>query len=46
MSKNIQIKLLKIKYSGDSVGDDIRIEVEHLNGLWVLDKQIKKFKNL
>lgn len=41
MSKNIQLKLLKIKYSGDSVGDDIRIEVEHPGGIWFLDKQIK-----
>ena len=41
MPKNIQIKLLKIKYSGDSIGDDIRIEIDHHNGLWFLDKQIK-----
>ncbi len=41
MSKNIQLKLAKIKYSGDSVGDDIRIEIEHPGGLWFLDKQIK-----
>jgi len=41
MSKNIQIKLLKIEYSGDSIGDDICIEVEHPGGLWSLDKKIK-----
>lgn len=39
--KNIQLKLSKLKYSGYSVGDDIRIEIEHPNGLWFLDKQIK-----
>lgn len=41
MSKNIQLKLTKIKYSGGSIGDDIRIEIEHPSGLWFLDKQIK-----
>jgi len=41
MAKNIQIKLLKIKYDGDSVGDDIRIEIEHPGGLWSFDKKIK-----
>ena len=41
MPKNIQIKLSKIKYGGDSLGDDIRIGIEHPGGLWSFDKKIK-----
>lgn len=41
MIKLIQLKLLKIKYDGDSVGDDIRAEVEILNKFLRIDKIIK-----
>lgn len=41
MIKSIQLKLLKIKYSGDSVGDDIRAEVEALGKFLRVDKRIK-----
>lgn len=30
MVKSIKLKLLKIKYNGDSIGDDIRAEIEIL----------------
>lgn len=41
MSKTIQLKLLKIKYEGDSIGDDIRIEINCSDQYFGLDKQIK-----
>lgn len=41
MLKSIQLKLSKIKYSGDSVGDDIRVEIEVLGKFLRLDKRIK-----
>ncbi|KKQ55663.1 MAG: hypothetical protein US74_C0025G0010 [Parcubacteria group bacterium GW2011_GWA2_38_13] len=41
MTKLIQLKLLKIKYSGDSIGDDIRVEIEILNQSLRVDKIIK-----
>ena len=41
MDKLVQLKLAKIKYGGDSVGEDIRIEIECLNRSFALDKRIK-----
>lgn len=41
MLKQIQLKISKIKYSGDSVGDDIRIEVECLDKFIGLNKKVK-----
>lgn len=41
MLKFIQLKLSKIKYSGDSIGDDIRIEIEVLGKFLRVDKRIK-----
>ncbi|TAN33582.1 hypothetical protein EPN28_02105 [Patescibacteria group bacterium] len=41
MLKSVQLKLTKIKYSGDSIGDDIRIEIEILGKFLRVDKRIK-----
>ena len=41
MNKNVQIKILKIKYDGDSVGDDIHIEIDILSQHLYFDKKIK-----
>jgi len=41
MLKSIQIKLSKIRYSGDSIGDDIRVEIEILGKFLRVDKKIK-----
>ena len=41
MARSITLKLLNIKYSGDSIGDDIRVEIEILNKLSRIDKRIK-----
>ena len=41
MDKLVQLKLVKIKYGGDSVGEDLRIEIECLNRSFILDKRIK-----
>ena len=41
MTKFVQLKLLKIKYSGDSIGDDIRVEIETLGKFLHIDKRIK-----
>lgn len=41
MTKSIQLKLLKIKYGGDSIGDDIRLEIEVLSKFLRIDKKIK-----
>ncbi|MEK7087585.1 MAG: hypothetical protein AAB464_00240 [Patescibacteria group bacterium] len=41
MIKSIQLKLSKIKYSGDSIGDDIRVEIEILGQFSHIDKIIK-----
>ncbi len=41
MTKSIKLNLLKIKYSGDSIGDDIRIEIEILDKFSRVDKKIK-----
>lgn len=42
MTKVIRLKLGKIKYSGDSIGDDIRIEIECLDKVFAMDKKIKR----
>lgn len=41
MAKSIQLKLSKIKYKGDSLGDDIRVEIEVLGKFLHIDKKIK-----
>ncbi|NQU82332.1 MAG: hypothetical protein HQ539_00035, partial [Parcubacteria group bacterium] len=42
MVKIIQLKVSKIKYSGDSIGDDIRVEIEVLGKFLCIDKRIKQ----
>lgn len=41
MLKSVQLKLFKIKYSGGSIGDDIRVEVGVLGKFLRVDKRIK-----
>ena len=41
MIKLIQLKLSKVKYSGNSIGDDIRVEIEISNQFLRVDKIIK-----
>lgn len=41
MTKSIQLKLSKIKYGGNSIGDDIRVEIEVLGKFLRVDKRIK-----
>jgi len=41
MLKFVQLKLSKIKYGGDSIGRDIRVEIEVLGKLLHIDKRIK-----
>lgn len=41
MIKLIQLKLSKVKYSGNSIGDDIRVEIEVLGKFLRVDKRIK-----
>lgn len=41
MTKLIQLKFSKIEYSGNSIGDDIRIEIKILNQFLRVDKTIK-----
>jgi hypothetical protein len=41
MLKSVRLKLAKIKYSGDSVGDDIRVEIKMLEKILHVDKRIK-----
>lgn len=41
MPKVIQLKLSHIKYSGDSIGDDIRAEIEVLGNFLRVDKRIR-----
>ena len=41
MLKSVRLKLLKIKYNGDSVGRDIRVEIEILGKFLRVDKRIK-----
>ena len=44
MLKSIQWKLVKIKYNGNSIGDDIRLEVEILGKFLQIDTEIKAGK--
>lgn len=46
MLKSIQIKLNKVRYSGDSIGDDVRIEIEVLGKFLQVDKEIKVKKTV
>ena len=41
MLKFIRLKLVKIQYSGDSIGDDIRVETQVLGKFLRVDKRIK-----
>lgn len=41
MLKKIQFKLTKLKYSGKSIGDDIRVNIEILDKSLQIDKRIK-----
>lgn len=41
MSKFVQLKLSRIQYGGDAIGNDIRIEIECLGSFLVLDKRMK-----
>ncbi|MFH1188006.1 MAG: hypothetical protein V1688_04080, partial [bacterium] len=41
MLKQIQLKISKIKYTGDSVGDDMRIEIEALDKFLGSNKELK-----
>lgn len=41
MVKSIKLNLSNIKYSGDSIGDDIRVEIEILDKFSRIDKNIK-----
>lgn len=41
MLKSIQLKFSKIKYTGGSIGDDIRIEIEMLGKFLRVDKRIR-----
>ena len=41
MLKSVQLKLLKIKYSGDSIGRDIRVELEVFGKFLRVDQRIK-----
>ncbi len=41
MTKKIILKLKSIKYSGDSIGDDIKLEIIIRNKIFTLDKSIK-----
>ncbi|MFA4872650.1 MAG: hypothetical protein WC659_01805 [Patescibacteria group bacterium] len=42
MTKLIRLKVSRIKYTGDSIGDDIRIEVESLNKFVGLNMRLKR----
>ncbi len=41
MAKSIQLKFSKVKYSGDSIGDNICVEIEVLGKFLRIDKKIK-----
>lgn len=41
MFKKIQFKLIKIKYTGKSIGDNIRVNIEMLDKTLQIDKRIK-----
>lgn len=42
MNKTVILTLKQIKYIGKSIGNDIRVEVEALNGVIALEKKIQK----
>ncbi len=42
MLKTVVLKLVNIKYSGDSIGNDIRVEISALDKFFTVDKKIKK----
>lgn len=42
MLKAVQLKLASIKYSGDAIGDDIRIEIECMDRFVGINKKIKR----
>lgn len=46
MLKKIQFKLTEIKYTGKSIGDDIRINIELLNKSLQIDKKIAAGKTI
>lgn len=46
MIKSIVLKIAKIKYGGDSIGDDICIEVEAMGRIAAIDKRIKVGANV
>lgn len=41
MAKHIRLKISRIKYTGDSIGRDIRVEIEVLGKFLSVDKKIK-----
>lgn len=41
MLKNIELKLAQIQYGGDSIGDDIRVEIKALGKFLRVDKKAK-----
>jgi len=41
MLKSTQLKFLNVKYTGDSVGDDIRVEINAIGKFLRVDKRIK-----
>src|SRR3989344_5071396 len=41
MTRVVSLKLLKIQYGGDSIGDDIRIEIEVGEELFIREQEIK-----
>ncbi len=46
MLKSVQLKFFKIKYRGDSIGRDIRVEIEILGKFLRVDKSIKVGKTV
>jgi|GEM_PF-3428919 len=42
MLKTVVLKLINIKYSGDSIGNDIRVEISAPDKFFAVDKKIKK----
>ncbi|KKQ40827.1 MAG: hypothetical protein US58_C0012G0036 [Candidatus Magasanikbacteria bacterium GW2011_GWA2_37_8] len=42
MFKTVILKLINIKYSGNSIGNDVRVEINALNNFISVDKKIKK----
>ncbi len=46
MFKTVVLKLVNIKYSGDSIGNDIRVEISALNNFISVDKKVKRRKSV